>query len=168
MSITERFVKHIGYDNAPFNVEFFYNEEQQKAWLLEINPRISQSHGDLFEKVDGMPNHKIMVDLALGQKPEFPYRQGNYQYAAKFLERRFEDALVVKVPSQADIEAVQEQIPDTLVDVFIKPGMRLSELANQDSYSYEVADILLGANSQEELLQKHQQCFEQLPFEFAP
>jgi len=109
-----------------------------------------------------------MVDLALGQQPKFPYRQGKYQYAAKFLERHFEDALVVKVPSQADIEAVQAQIPDTLIDVFIKPGMRLSELANQDSYSYEIADVLLGANSQEELLQKHQQCFEQLPFEFAP
>jgi hypothetical protein len=31
-----------------------------------------------------------------------------------------------------------------------------------------VADVLLGANSQEELLHKHQQCFEQLLFEFAP
>jgi hypothetical protein len=46
--------------------------------------------------------------------------------------------------------------------------MRLSQLANQDSYSYEVADLLLGANSPQELLTKHQQCWEALPFEFAP
>jgi len=46
--------------------------------------------------------------------------------------------------------------------------MRLSELANQDSYSYEVADFLLGANSQHELLEKHRQCLEALSFEFSP
>lgn len=166
--IVERLVTRIGYDNAPFNVEFFYDEEQNKAWFLEINPRISQSHGDLFEKVDGMPHHKIMIDLALGNQPEFPHRQGKYQWAAKFLERRFQDELVVKVPSQEDIQALQEQFPDTLVEILVKPGMRLSQLANQDSYSYEVADLLLGANSPQELLTKHQQCWEALPFEFAP
>ncbi|MDR9402169.1 MAG: ATP-grasp domain-containing protein [Halothece sp. Uz-M2-17] len=166
--ITKKFVKHIGYDNAPFNAEFFYDETQKKAWFLEINPRISQSHGDLFEKVDGSPHHEIMIDLALGNQPEFPYRQGKYKYAAKFLERRFEDALVAKIPSESDIEQLQQQIPDTLVDIFVKPGMRLSQLANQDSYSYEIADILLGAETQHDLLEKHRQCLEALPFEFSP
>ncbi|AFZ45926.1 hypothetical protein PCC7418_3822 [Halothece sp. PCC 7418] len=166
--IAKRFVKHIGYDNAPFNVEFFYDEKHKKAWFLEINPRISQSHGDLFEKVDGTPHHEIMIDLALGNQPEFPHRQGKYKYAAKFLERRFEDALVANIPSQSDVEQLQHQIPDTLVDIFVKPGMRLSELANQDSYSYEIADILLGAETQHELLEKHRQCLEALPFEFNP
>jgi hypothetical protein len=109
-----------------------------------------------------------MIDLALGNQPEFPHRQGKYQWAAKFLERRFQDELVVKVPTQEDIQALQEQFPDTLVEILVKPGMRLSQLANQDSYSYEVADLLLGANSPQELLAKHQQCWEALPFEFAP
>lgn len=168
IDVTKQFVKHIGYDNAPFNAEFFYDEKQEKAWFLEINPRISQSHGDLFDKVDGMPHHEIMVDLALGNQPQFPHRQGKYKCAAKFLERRFQDELVVKVPSEEEIATLQQELPDTLVDVFVKPGMRLSQLANQDSYSYEVADILLGANSQHELLEKHRQCLEKLGFEFAP
>ncbi len=167
-AITERLVKQIGYDNAPFNVEFFYDEKHKKPWFLEINPRISQSHGDLFEKVDGTPHHEIMIDLALGNQPEFPHREGKYKYAAKFQERRFQDGAVIKVPSQSEIEALQQKIPDTLVDIFVKPGMRLSELANQDSYSYEVADFLLGANSQHELLEKHRQCLEALSFEFSP
>lgn len=168
IEVTKRLIKQIGYDNAPFNAEFFYDEEQEKAWFLEINPRISQSHGDLFEKVDGTPHHQIMVDLALGNQPRFPHREGKYKYAAKFLERRFQDGQVVKVPNEKEITALQEQIPDTLIDIFIKPGMRLSDLANQDSYSYEVADILLGANSEQELLEKHRQCLEGLGFEFAP
>lgn len=61
-----RTLAQYGYDNCPFNVEFFYNPETDRVRLLEVNPRISQSHSDLFLKVDGQPNQQIPVDLALG------------------------------------------------------------------------------------------------------
>ena len=67
-------MKHLQYDNAPFNIEFFYDEHHDRIWLLEINPRISQSHCDLFRKVDGASHHEVMIDLALGKQPDFPKR----------------------------------------------------------------------------------------------
>ncbi|MEO1959754.1 MAG: ATP-grasp domain-containing protein, partial [Paracoccus sp. (in: a-proteobacteria)] len=50
--ITRIVMDHIGYDNAGFNIEYYWDEVQNKIWLLEINTRIAQSHCDLFEMVD--------------------------------------------------------------------------------------------------------------------
>ena len=44
--------------------------------VLEVNPQHSQSHAELFEQVDGVPNHLAMLRLALGRDPELPPRQG--------------------------------------------------------------------------------------------
>lgn len=88
-AITKRVMKHIGYDNAAFNIEYFWDEPHNRIWLLEINTRISQSHSDLFEKVDGVSNHQITVDLALGQRPQMPRGEGLFPRAAKFFHRVF-------------------------------------------------------------------------------
>ena len=53
----------IGYDQAAFNIEYFYDEDTDSLSLLEINPRISQSPGYLYEQVDGRPNHQIGVEF---------------------------------------------------------------------------------------------------------
>ena len=73
--LTERVMTHIGYDNAAFNIEYFWDEVQNRVWLLEINTRISQSHCDLFEKVDGISNQQVSRPGA-GPAPGMPYRQG--------------------------------------------------------------------------------------------
>jgi hypothetical protein len=44
-------------------------------------------------------------------------------------------------------------------------GDRLSELTNQDSYSYELANIYVGAQDEAELIEKYQRCIRALPFE---
>jgi carbamoylphosphate synthase large subunit len=162
----EKFIQHIGFNNAAFNIEFFYNPQHDRVSLLEINPRTSQSHSDLFEKVDGTSNFEIMVDLALGNQPDFTPGQGAYRCAAKFFIRRYEDALVREVPDAEKVQAVQQQIPDTLIQINVKPGMRLSDLLNQDSYSYEIADVFIGAENSKELLQKYRACVKMLPFRF--
>jgi hypothetical protein len=41
--------------------------------------------------------------------------------------------------------------------------MRLSELRDQDSYSFEVATIFVGADSQAELEAKFHACMDRLP-----
>ncbi len=163
----EKFVRHIGFNNAAFNIEFFYNPQYDRVSLLEINPRTSQSHSDLFEKVDGTSNFEVMVDLALGNQPDFMHGQGDYRCAAKFFIRRYEDALVREVPDAEQVQAVQQQIPDTLIQINVKPGMRLSDLLNQDSYSYEIADVFIGAENSKELLQKYRACVKMLPFQFG-
>ena len=160
-------MRHIGFDNGAFNIEYFYNHDTDSIKLLEINPRISQSHSELFQRVDGASNHAIMVKLALGRQPAFPHRQGRDAFAAKFHLRRFQDAVVNRVPTAADIDTLQQQIPGLEVDVIVRQGMRLSDLIEQDSYSYDMAHLYLGAASRQELLDRYRQVVERLPFEFS-
>ena len=164
---SRRIMRHIGFDNGAFNIEYFYNHDTDSIKLLEINPRISQSHSELFQRVDGASNHAIMVKLALGRQPAFPHRQGRDAFAAKFHLRRFQDAVVNRVPTAADIDTLQQQIPGLEVDVIVRQGMRLSDLIEQDSYSYDMAHLYLGAASRQELLDRYRQVVERLPFEFS-
>ena len=158
----------IGYDNAPFNMEFFYDKVNEKLWLLEINPRISQSHCDLFEKVDGASHHEVMVDLALGEKPCFPYHKGAFKYAAKFFLRYQGDAIVKNCPSLDELKKVRELFPGTFFNIHVKEGMRLSDLLYQESYSYELGYVCMGANSEHELLENYHQALKHLSFELVP
>ncbi|WP_243794296.1 acetyl-CoA carboxylase biotin carboxylase subunit family protein [Saccharopolyspora gloriosae] len=52
---SRRVIEHLGLDHVAFNVEFFWDEPSGAVYLLEINPRHSQSHAPLFEAVDGVP-----------------------------------------------------------------------------------------------------------------
>jgi hypothetical protein len=164
--ISEKVIKHIGFDNSCFNIEYFYNDREDELHLLEINPRISQSHGDLFHKVDGTANHEAMIEVALGRKLEFPHREGAFGHAAKFMWRVFiHDGIIHRVPTEEDKQIVRHSYPGTLMDIHVDEGVRLSELLNQDSYSYELADIYMGASTQQNLLADYDGVKNLLPFE---
>ncbi|MBA1147692.1 ATP-grasp domain-containing protein [Ectothiorhodospiraceae bacterium WFHF3C12] len=165
--IIERFLKHVGYDNAPFNAEFFWDANTDHIWLLEVNPRISESHTDLFEKVDGASHHEIATDLSLGQRPRLPYRDGQYAYAAKCFIRGYRDAYVTRVPDPAHLEQLQREMPGTLVKIIPSPGMRLSELMDQDSYSYTLALLWIGGPSPAQIQKRFERAVELLEFEFG-
>ncbi|MGM0574338.1 MAG: hypothetical protein ACQEXJ_01205 [Myxococcota bacterium] len=45
--------------------------------------------------------------------------------------------------------------------------MRLSDLRDQDSFSYEIATVHLGAEDQTELLARFRECAEMLDFRFS-
>ncbi len=162
------FMARIGYDRAPFNMEFYWSPENDRIQLLEANTRISKSHSPLFAMVDGAPHQQVALDLALGEKPDFPQRQGSHKVAAKFMTRLFEDAKVVRTPTPAEIAKLHETMPDARVRIFVQAGDRLSHMPYQDSYSFEVAELFLGAPSEDALLEKHAAARRLLPFEFAP
>ncbi|MGD9387652.1 MAG: D-alanine--D-alanine ligase, partial [Gammaproteobacteria bacterium] len=132
-----RFLGHIGFDDSPFNAEFFWEPDSDHTWLLEVNTRISKSHCPLFKLVDGEYHHAVNLAVCLGEEPQFPHRQGRYPLAAKFMLRRFADAIVRKVPSAADINAVERAFPGLRFVSHVAEGTRLSELKDQDSYSFE-------------------------------
>ena len=52
------------------------------------------------------------------------------------------------------------------VEVVPEEGQRLSELPGQDSYSYELASIFIGADDREQLRERYDRCVEGLRFEF--
>lgn len=162
--VTERFLTSTGYDNAPFNIEFYWSESEDHISLLEVNTRISKSHVPLFKMVDGEYHHAVMLDLALGKQPNFLKSKGQFQVAAKFMLRRYEDGLVKKVPDQEEIERVKHIFPGTEIIVSIKAGMRLSDLRDQDSYSYDIADLFMGAATQKQLLSNYNAALSMLPF----
>ncbi len=166
--ITRRFMNQIGFDNSPFNIEYYWDANTDRIWLLEINTRISKSHCPLFKHVDGAYHHQVMVDVALGRRPDFPYREGKYRYAGKFMWRIYQDAVVTRVPTPEELDDICRRIRGVEVQLHVHEGMRLSELLDQDSYSYEVAVIFVGANSQKKLLQKYRDCQEAMHLRFDP
>ena len=166
--ITQKVLNHIGYDNLAFNVEFFWNKSKDKIWLLEVNTRVSQSHSDLFEKVDGASNHQITVEVGLGNEPKFPSRKGKFNKSAKFFYRKWEDAVVSRIPTQVEVEEIQQAIPGTLIDIKVDEGIQLSEMNEQDSYSFELAWLFIGGKDENDLKAKFDECVKRLPFEFKP
>jgi len=158
-----------GLNSSAFNVEFYWQAESDRIWLLEINPRISQSHCDLFEKVDGSSNQQITVQLACGETPQFPGRKGSFACAANFFWRVFEgDALVRSVPSAAEVATLQARLPGTLIMPKVSPGMKLSDLRRQDSYSFTLCNLYIGGRDRADLLNRYQQCQDGLTFQLEP
>lgn len=166
--VTRKVIGQIGYLDTPFNIEFFYNPETDHLHLLEINSRISQSHSDLFLKVDGQPNQQIAVDLALGRKPRWQRGAGAFDIAAKFFLRRHEDARVDAVPTEAMLQRLEREMPDVRVDIGVEPGQKLSDLHEQESYSYEIADLFIGGRDAKELEEKYAACNRILEFGMSP
>ncbi|MFO7729536.1 MAG: D-alanine--D-alanine ligase [Spirochaetia bacterium] len=166
--ITEKILSSIGFDNSAFNIEYYWDRGRDKIWLLEINTRVSESHSDIFEKVDGASNQAIPVDVALGRDPEFPYQKGEFPRAAKFFWRVFENGVVKAVPTEDELKRVEREIPGTVIRTQVSPGMRLDELLEQDSYSYAICYLFIGGEDQKDLLDKYIRCQELLTFEIEP
>ncbi len=164
----ETFMAHIGYHNAPFNLEFFWDANTDRIWLLEVNSRISESHADLFRKVDGASHHEIATDLSLGARPRLPYRDGDFSCAGKFFIRAYRDAVVTRIPGTEELARIEQLMPDTIVKIMPQPGQRLSTLMDQDSYSYTLALMWIGASSPRQLQRRYEQAVDILEFEFEP
>ncbi len=166
--ITKEVMAHIGFDNSGFNVEFFWDEVQDRIWLLEINTRIAQSHCDLFEKVDGLSHQQVMVDLGLGQRPRMPKGEGGFGVAAEFFYRVFfRNATVARVPPPEEIAEAEARVPGTTIIPQVREGMRLSDLPEQDAYSFAIACIWMGANTQSSLLWNYERVVKAINFEFS-
>lgn len=161
-----RFVERTGFDNSPFNIEFFYNEKNATVWMLEVNTRCSKSHSPLFEMVDGSSNLQAMVDVALGRKPAFPPEGGKYRYAAKIMLREHQDAVIERVPGADEVRAIEKDIPGCHIKVEAEQGGRLSDMLHQDSYSFEYALLFLGGDSVEEIDKQADHIKARLDFRF--
>ncbi|MGC7100903.1 ATP-grasp domain-containing protein [Amycolatopsis lurida] len=164
--ISQRVIRQVGLEHGTFSIEFFVHPESNQVCLLEINPRHSQSHAELFEDVEGVPNHYRVVQLGLGRDPAAPARRGKWGISAKWYHRRFEDGVVERVPTDEEIAEIEQRIPGVQIEVVVEEGQRLSELPAQDSYSFELADVVVGAAGEKELTEKFDQVVEALDFRF--
>ncbi len=163
--VAGRIAERTGLDDTPFNIEFFHDPRRHRLWLLELNVRISKSHSPLFEKVTGRSQGEVMIDVALGRRPDFPPAGGRFRYAAKFMPRvygRHDDAVVRRVPSRAELDALEARFPGTDIQIHLHEGQRLGDIRHRDSYSYELATIFMGADSRAELQANYRRCREAL------
>lgn len=163
----EKLLRHMGFDNSPFGIEFFWDERSDSFKVLEINTRISQSHCDQFIKVHGVSNHRVPIDLALGQVPDLSHCRGDYRTAAKFMLRRYRDTVFEKAPGRAQIESIERDFPDSKIVITASEGCKLSEQSMPDSYSFEIANIWLGAQDQQQLLDHYHELADALEFRLA-
>ena len=164
IAATRRVMRHIGYDDAAFNIEFYWNPRDDSIRLLEINTRISKSHSPLFWLVDGASNQQIPVEVVLGRRPDFPFRAGDHRLAGKFMLRIHQDAIVERSPDEDDMRALRARFPEARARVLAPQGTRLAHMTFQDSYSFEIAEVFLGADSQKELIAKGREAERILDF----
>jgi biotin carboxylase len=139
-----------GFDNGVFNVELMYDPDTDRISAIEINPRMCPQFADLVEKVHGVSTYEIALRIAAGADPGFIPGRGQHQAAASFVLRRFEDALVMAVPSPGEVEQLRQRFPDVRVRVLCRPGRRLSD-EQQDRASFRYGLVNLGAGSTEQL-----------------
>lgn len=162
--VTRKVLGHIGFEDSAFNIEFFWEPATDAVWLLEINTRVAQHHSDLFEKVDGVSNHEVVVDVALGQPVEFPHREGPFRYAACCWLRRYRDGRVERVPSEDEVATLEREVPGLVFEPHVRPGERLSELSHQESYSYVLGLLYVGGESPHQVVERYRYCKRRLRF----
>ncbi len=165
MDVARLVIQQIGYAHGPFNIEFFYDQTADQVWLLEINPRASQSHADLFHKVHGVSHLSVVVDLALGRKPRPLPRKGRWNVAAHFFSRAYAPGRVTYAPSKAALDRIRSRQEDTRIQLMVGKGTDLAALANQDSYSFELANVYLGGRDRIDVLDRYDQVLTALQFE---
>lgn len=159
-------VTEVGYDNAAFNIEFFVDEDEDRTWILEVNPRISQEHSYLMDWVDDATNLEVMAQTALDQEPRLQPQDGPCRLAAKFFLRRTEDAVVAAVPDEERIAEIEQHHGFCVVELLVAEGDRLSQLEDQEPYSYLLAYVYLGGAEEQELHQRYRQVVDELGLGF--
>ena len=135
MRIAKKIVASLKLDQTLFNIEFMYNSQKNSIHIIEINPRMSTQFSDLYEKVDGLNNYQLFLDLLTGRKPITKKKKTPYNVASSFPLRFFENKKVISVPSNDDIAALHKQLPDARIEVLAQPGTTLADI-QQDGKSF--------------------------------
>lgn len=164
----QTFLEYIDFDDGCFGVEFFWNEKTDRLMVVEVNPRISQSHGYIFEMTRGQSNHEVAVSVALGEPSQLSFDEGEYEVASKFWLRDYEheeNTVVTRVPTDEDLRRVSERFPCARVSILVEEGQRLGTLPDQDSYSWLLAEIKLASDNRARLCENYAAVTAMLPFE---
>jgi len=158
--------RQIGLDNCAFNIEYFYDSKNDHLGALEMNPRISQSHCEMYRRVDGESNQSIVIQLALGKQPEFSRGEGKQACSAKFYLRRFEDGQVNRIPTKEERESLEEEY-DAQIHVIPSENEKLSEMLEHDTASFVLAEIFVGGDSRENLQKQFKEIGDKLQFKIS-
>jgi hypothetical protein len=65
------------------------------------------------------------------------------------------------------VRAIESRFPSCEITLQVREGMRLGDVHLKDSYSHELAEIFVGANSQNALMQTIRDIIDELNIEIG-
>jgi len=168
MEMAAAWCRHINYGQGLFNMEFFYNAEDRRISIIEVNPRMCSQFADLVEKVLGINTYQVQMDLALGSEPGYLSGnglKGEFSMASSYVLRKFRDQTAVKVPGPGLINQILSQKNSARIEIYARRGQALSSFW-QDAHSYRYGVINLGGNSRKDLDDEFRHVLKALDFRF--
>jgi hypothetical protein len=155
LEVARRFLKAIGYTHGFFNLEFFYDEREDRLAVIECNPRLASQFSDLYQRVHGVDAHAMALALALGDAPQsVPLLRPTSAVAASLVYRVFAThGAVPPPPSTAQRESLAHGFPDALLFSFHKRGRALArDFRWTGSHRYGI--LHLGGHDRDHLRQR--------------
>lgn len=148
-SLAARLLDGLGYRHGFFNIEMFWNPQDDSIMLIELNPRLASQLAGLYQRVDGILPHRMLLDLCVGAAPSHAPAATRCAIAASLVSRRFDGRALERVPGAAELARVQARYPDAAVMLYLKRGLSLArEMKWLGSYRYAVVN-LGGADEQD-------------------
>lgn len=158
-----------GLERTLFNLELFYDAENERLSIIELNPRLCGQFGDLYAKVDGLSGFALALALACGETPEVRHRAGPFAHSASVPLRTFQSVRVRCAPDAERQRAVEARFPGTLVWSEAVPGSEFvvgPEIEDGASVRYGV--INLGARSRAHVADACAAVVHELGYELEP
>ena len=127
LAIAQALLTEVGFDNAFFNMEFFYDRATKRLSVIEFNPRLGSQLADLYRRVDGVDVYRMQMALALGHDPATVSKTlTNFSCAASFVFRRFDHAPAPTALTAQRKTRLAEQFPTSDLIEFRKSGVGLA------------------------------------------
>ncbi len=121
LQVAAAFLKEIEFDHGMFNMEFFYDQAQDKLTVIEFNPRLASQLADLYHRVDGRDVHAMNMALANGQDPDqVPTRKPLGSAAASFVIRTFDGDNDLREPTKSDHDWLRSNFEEAILIHFPK------------------------------------------------
>jgi len=161
--LAARLLAGLGYRHGFFNVEMFWDAGSDRLTLVEINPRLASQLAGLYQRVDGVNPHRMLLELCCGEMPRAALEPTGCRIAASLVSRRFDGRPLEREPSDLDLARVRERFPDAAVMLYLKRGQVLArEMKWLGSYRYAVVN--LGGASEENLNRRYAEIRKLLQF----
>ena len=147
-ALAERLLTGMGYRHGFFNIEMIWNSADDRIMLIELNPRLASQLAGLYQRVDGINPHRMLLELCTGAEPRALRAPTGCTIAASLVSRRFDGRPLGREPRAADLASARQRFPDASIMLYLKRGQALArEMKWLGSYRYAVVN-LGGANEQ--------------------
>lgn len=166
VALAKKIMEASGFNSGMFNIEMFYDQEEDKIRILEINPRLFFAAAHYYESVDSFNSYQIYLDIARGVSPTWIKNKGAFAVAATFTPRIFENKTVKRVANKETILKIKKEFQDAIIQIEVTPGQNIIG-ENSQNQGYKYAVISLGGKDWPDLYKRYERLLSLLDFEFV-